>query len=185
MIYKEYFWFWTVCLCTLVAGKSQLVQKHPTAFRAAANHKILSEISHPVVPKWYFKRKTFFHQHFCSMWLRTSCMSEDLKICRLHLVLTRTQRTLIKQWRVQNTSATTWGVLPYWKIKLMQQCFLFSCLPLLFLRTACSSGLPPVPTILSALYGYDGCIGGVNNFATEEEYLRELKRFVFVPLWIK
>ena len=121
------------------------------------------------------------------MLLRTSCMSDDLKICRLHLVLARTQRTLIKQWRVQNTSATFWGVLPYWKIKLMQQCFFFSCLPLLLLRTACSSGLPPVPTILSALYGYDGCIGGVNNFATEEEYLRELKRFVFVPpvIWVK
>ena len=71
------------------------------------------------------------------------------------------------------------GVLPYWK-KLMQQCFLFSWLPLLLLRTACSSAPGPEPTILSALYGYDGCIGGVNNFATEEEYLRELKRFVFV-----
>jgi len=58
----------------------------------------------------------------------------------------------------------------------MQQCFLFSCLPLLLLRTVCSTAPGPEPTILSALYGYDGCIGGVNNFATEEEYLRELKR---------
>ena len=33
------------------------------------------------------------------------------------------------------------------------------------------------PTILSSLYGYDDCIGGVNNFSTEEEYLEDLKRF--------
>ena len=32
------------------------------------------------------------------------------------------------------------------------------------------------PAILSTLYGYDDCIGGVNNFDTEEEYLQELKR---------
>jgi len=32
------------------------------------------------------------------------------------------------------------------------------------------------PAILSALYGYDDCIGGVNNFDTEEEYFEELKR---------
>ena len=31
------------------------------------------------------------------------------------------------------------------------------------------------PRILSSLYGYDNCIGGVNNFDTEEEYLNELK----------
>ena len=60
MIYKEYFWFWTVCLCTLVAGKSQLVQKHTSAFWAATNHKILSEISYPVVPKWYLLERPFF-----------------------------------------------------------------------------------------------------------------------------
>ena len=32
------------------------------------------------------------------------------------------------------------------------------------------------PAILSTLYGYDNCIGGVNNFDTEEEYFQELKR---------
>lgn len=32
------------------------------------------------------------------------------------------------------------------------------------------------PAILSSLYGYDGCIGGVNNFDTEEQYMEELKR---------
>jgi len=32
------------------------------------------------------------------------------------------------------------------------------------------------PAILSTLYGYDDCIGGVNNFDTEEEYFEELKR---------
>ena len=32
------------------------------------------------------------------------------------------------------------------------------------------------PAILSSLYGYDGCIGGVNNFDTEQDYLDDLKR---------
>ena len=32
------------------------------------------------------------------------------------------------------------------------------------------------PAILSALYGYDDCIGGVNSFDTEEEYMEDLKR---------
>merc|ERR1719318_1511479 len=32
------------------------------------------------------------------------------------------------------------------------------------------------PRILSTLYGYDNCIGGVNNFDTEEEYMEDLKR---------
>jgi len=32
------------------------------------------------------------------------------------------------------------------------------------------------PAILSTLYGYDDCIGGVNNYDTEEEYFQELKR---------
>jgi len=32
------------------------------------------------------------------------------------------------------------------------------------------------PAILSTLYGYDDCIGGVNNFDTDEEYYQELKR---------
>jgi len=31
------------------------------------------------------------------------------------------------------------------------------------------------PKILSCLYGYDNCIGGVNNFESEEEYLDDLK----------
>ena len=31
------------------------------------------------------------------------------------------------------------------------------------------------PRILSSLYGYDNCIGGVNNFDTEEDYLNALK----------
>ena len=35
---------------------------------------------------------------------------------------------------------------------------------------------PHSPAILSTLYGYDDCIGGVNNFDTEEEYFQELKR---------
>ena len=30
--------------------------------------------------------------------------------------------------------------------------------------------------ILSSLYGYDDCIGGVDNFNTQEEYIDELKR---------
>ena len=34
------------------------------------------------------------------------------------------------------------------------------------------------PAILSTLYGYDDCIGGVNNFGTEEEYFADLKRWV-------
>ena len=60
------------------------------------------------------------------------------------------------------------------KIDLMQQHFFFS---FLFLTTPCSPATQPIPKILSALYGYDGCIGGVNSFSTEEEYLQELKRF--------
>merc|ERR1719430_193654 len=32
------------------------------------------------------------------------------------------------------------------------------------------------PRILSTLYGYDDCIGGVNNFNTDEEYMEDLKR---------
>jgi len=48
--------------------------------------------------------------------------------------------------------------------------------PFLFLTTPSYSTNHPVPKILSALYGYDGCIGGVNSFSTEEEYLQELKR---------
>ena len=31
------------------------------------------------------------------------------------------------------------------------------------------------PKILSCLYGYDNCIGSVNNFGTESEYLKDLK----------
>lgn len=31
------------------------------------------------------------------------------------------------------------------------------------------------PSILSSLYGYDNCIGGVNNFETEKEYFEDLK----------
>ena len=31
------------------------------------------------------------------------------------------------------------------------------------------------PKILSCLYGYDNCIGSVNNFATDAEYLEDLK----------
>jgi len=34
----------------------------------------------------------------------------------------------------------------------------------------------PQPAILSALYGYNDCIGGVNNFETQQEYLQELLR---------
>ena len=37
---------------------------------------------------------------------------------------------------------------------------------------------PHSPAILSTLYGYDDCIGGVNNFDTEEEYYQELKRWL-------
>ena len=33
---------------------------------------------------------------------------------------------------------------------------------------------PHQPAILSALYGYDGCIGGVNSHTSQEEYLDEL-----------
>ena len=48
-----------------------------------------------------------------------------------------------------------------------------------FLATPCFSGSPqPSPKILSALYAYDGCMGGVNDFSTEEEYMQEIKRFV-------
>ena len=54
--------------------------------------------------------------------------------------------------------------------------------PFLFLTTPSYSATQPIPKILSALYGYDGCIGGVNSFSTEEEYLQELKRFVFLIL---
>lgn len=32
------------------------------------------------------------------------------------------------------------------------------------------------PAILSALYGYDDCIGGVNQYDTDEEYMEEVKR---------
>jgi hypothetical protein len=35
---------------------------------------------------------------------------------------------------------------------------------------------PPSPALLSALYGYAGCIGGVNDFPTEADYMEELKR---------
>ena len=47
-----------------------------------------------------------------------------------------------------------------------------------FSDDAMSSRDATSPKILSALYGYDGCIGGVNSFSTEEQYLQELKRFV-------
>ena len=59
----------------------------------------------------------------------------------------------------------------------MQQQHFFLSFPFLFLTTPCYSAKQPTPKILSALYGYDGCIGGVDNFSTEEEYLQELKRF--------
>ena len=42
---------------------------------------------------------------------------------------------------------------------------------------------PQSPKILSALYAYDGCMGGVNNFPTEEEYMDEIKRFVVTTVW--
>jgi len=47
---------------------------------------------------------------------------------------------------------------------------------LILLVTATPSAASIRPAILSTLYGYDDCIGGVNNFDTEEEYLQELKR---------
>jgi len=34
----------------------------------------------------------------------------------------------------------------------------------------------PPAAILSTLYGYDNCIGGVNNFDTDEEYMKDLIR---------
>ena len=45
---------------------------------------------------------------------------------------------------------------------------------------ACSSDVLSItslysPTILSSLYGYNNCIGGVNNFDTEEQYLEDLR----------
>ena len=40
------------------------------------------------------------------------------------------------------------------------------------------SGSPQLPKILSALYAYDGCMGGVNDSSTDEEYMQELKRLV-------
>jgi len=70
--------------------------------------------------------------------------------------------------RVQTTFAS--------KIHLMQQHLYFLSFFFLVLTTPCYSAKQPTPKILSALYGYDGCIGGVNNFPTEEEYLQELKR---------
>ena len=63
-------------------------------------------------------------------------------------------------------------------ISLMQQRFFSLFLFLYLATTPCSSAAQPTPRILSALYGYDGCIGGVNRFSTEEEYMQELKRFV-------
>ena len=59
----------------------------------------------------------------------------------------------------------------------MQLQHFFLLFAFLFLTTPCYSAKQPTPKILSALYGYDGCIGGVDNFSTEEEYLQELKRF--------
>ena len=35
------------------------------------------------------------------------------------------------------------------------------------------------PAILSALYGYNDCIGGVNTFDTQEEYM-EVNRHYFI-----
>jgi len=57
-------------------------------------------------------------------------------------------------------------------------------LVLLFFSTTSNGCLlkPKVPTskfepkILSSLYGYNDCIGGVNDFDTEEEYIEELKK---------
>jgi len=43
-------------------------------------------------------------------------------------------------------------------------------------KTGQPSGSPQLPTILSALYAYDGCMGGVNDSSTDEEYMQELKR---------
>jgi len=43
-------------------------------------------------------------------------------------------------------------------------------------KTGQPSGSPQLPKILSALYAYDGCMGGVNDFSTDEEYMQELKR---------
>ena len=48
-------------------------------------------------------------------------------------------------------------------------CFAFSLI-------LCQSEGSDPPKMLSSLYGYNDCIGGVNNFDTEEEYLEELKR---------
>jgi len=45
-----------------------------------------------------------------------------------------------------------------------------------FLVTSINSISQRPPKILSSLYGYDNCIGGVNDYETEEEYLDELKR---------
>merc|ERR1719284_2202770 len=47
---------------------------------------------------------------------------------------------------------------------------------LVLLVTATPSAASIRPAILSTLHGYDDCIGGVNNFDTEEEYLEELRR---------
>ena len=48
-------------------------------------------------------------------------------------------------------------------------------LPLLILEiiNTCKSEIQP--KILSSLYGYNNCIGGVNNFETQDEYLEDLR----------
>ena len=83
--------------------------------------------------------------------------------------------SLVKEESTEATSALKIVSLSK-DLSLMQQ-LLF---PFLFLTTPSYSTTQPIPKILSALYGYDGCIGGVNSFSTEEEYLQELKRFVFL-----
>jgi len=53
----------------------------------------------------------------------------------------------------------------------------FPLLSSFLLTLSITAGQPSLsPAILSTLYGYDDCIGGVNNFDTEEEYFLELKR---------
>ena len=45
-------------------------------------------------------------------------------------------------------------------------CLMFLSFPC-FIVSAAESGSDVNIRILSSLYGYDGCIGGVNNFETE------------------
>ena len=76
-----------------------------------------------------------------------------------------TGTSLSSQQFLNNRMAATWILI------LVNVLLSDACIPQQTSQTSSFN-----PRILSALYGYDNCIGAVNNFDTEEEYMEDLKR---------